>query len=274
VAEPPTGTWHKPAFWGPQHASAFQDSSVVGAYQYRPPYPEALFGLLGRLLEAGGRPARVLDLGCGSGAIARRLVQVAEQVDALDVSAPMLELAQRLPGGDAARLRWILGPAEDAPLDPPYALAVAAASLHWMDWSIVLPRLADALTPSGLLAIVDQAEQAPPWQAELVTIIRRYSTNPRLEPGYDWIGELERRGWFRPLGREQTPAMVFDQSLEDYIASFHGRASFSRERMGARRAAAFDAEVRSLVAPYAGRTVSLQVMASVVWGRPQRPAAG
>jgi SAM-dependent methyltransferase len=205
--------------------------------------------------------------------MARRLVEVAEHVDALDVSRPMLELAKRLPGGDDGRLRWIAGRAEDAPLDPPYALAVAAASLHWMDWSVVLPRLADVLTPAGVLAIVDNDEEAPPWQAALVQIIKRYSTNPGLDLGYDWIGELARQGWFRPLGREQTLPIVFDQSLEDYIASFHGRASFSRERMGDQRAAAFDAEVRSLVAPYAGETVSLRVFARVIWGRPLRPAS-
>ena len=268
MAEPPTGTWRKPAFWGMQQASAFQDSSVVGAYQYRPPYPAALFEVLGRLLRAGGRPARVLDLGCGTGLIARRLVEVAEHVDALDVSAPMLALAKRLPGGDDARLRWIMGRAEDAPLEPPYALTVAAASLHWMDWSVVLPRLADVLTPSGVLAIVDNDEEAPPWRAALVPIIRGYSTNPGLNLGYDWLGEIARQGWFRPLGRAQTPPVVFEQSLADYIASFHGRASFSRERMGDQQAAAFDAEVRALVAPYAGETVSLRVFARVVWGRP------
>ena len=44
---------------------------------------------------------------------------------------------------------------ETAPLDPPYVLAVAGESLHWMEWSVVLPRLAEALEPGALLDRVE-----------------------------------------------------------------------------------------------------------------------
>lgn len=67
---------------------------------------------------------------------------------------------KRYPAG-AAKLVWIHGCAKTAPLNPPYAMIVAGARLHWMAWDAVLPRFRDALTPRGLLAIVDNRE-APP----------------------------------------------------------------------------------------------------------------
>ncbi len=122
------GVWRKPDFYGPEHGSAFQLASVVAAYPSRPPYPEAVFDRLSRLLP--GTPCVVLDLGCGTGAMAHRLTDIVERVDALDISASKVEAGKRLPGGDDPRLRWMVGRAEDAPLDPPYSLVTAAASLH------------------------------------------------------------------------------------------------------------------------------------------------
>lgn len=43
-----------------------------------------------------------------------------------------LEAGRWLAGGDAKNLRWIVGRAEDAPLNPPYDLTTAGESLHWM----------------------------------------------------------------------------------------------------------------------------------------------
>ena len=107
----------KPSFLGPRYASAFEDPAVVASYHTRPPYPEEVFSLLAGLLA--GRPGPVLDLGCGTGIIARRLVEHAERVDALDVAPAMLAEGKRLPNGDHPGLRWILGRAEDAPLGGP-----------------------------------------------------------------------------------------------------------------------------------------------------------
>src|SRR4051812_30608179 len=91
----------KPSFLGPRYASAFEDPAVVASYHTRPPYPEEAFDLLAKLLA--GRPGPVLDLGCGTGIIARRLVSLVglvERVDALDVSSAMLAEGRRLPDGD------------------------------------------------------------------------------------------------------------------------------------------------------------------------------
>src|SRR5262249_40499639 len=134
----------KPAHLGPEYGAQFGDPSVVAAYPCRPPYPPETFDLLLGLIV--DEPRVVLDAGTGTGAIARALGGRGGGVAAVAPSVGMLAAGRRLPGGDHPALRWIEGTAEGAPLDPPYALITVAASLHWMDWAVVLPRFRDALS--------------------------------------------------------------------------------------------------------------------------------
>lgn len=270
----------KPAFLGQQTASAFQEESVVEAYQHRPPYPDAVFDILTSLIS--DQPYHVLDVGCGTGFIARRLAERAGEVagiahigaidaiDAIDISPAMIEQGKRLPGGDSPTLSWIVGAVEETPLTPPYSLITAGDSLHWMEWGVALPRFAELLTPHGYLAILGVDQEPPPWQDDLLPLVRRYSTIAGYRP-YNLVEELEMRGLFQRVGRQSTAPVPFTQSLDAYIESFHGRASFSRERMGEATAAAFDAEVRALVRRHVPGDVTLQVITDVVWGKPVRP---
>jgi hypothetical protein len=180
----------------------------------------------------------------------------------------MLAKGKGLPGGDHPGLTWILGSAEDGPLRPPYGLVVAAASLHWTEWAIVLPRIRGALAPAGVLAIVNLAEQPRPWDGPLREIIARYSTNRRFRP-YDLVAELVGRQLFHELGRCRTASIRFDQPLAAYVESFHARNGFSRDRMEPAQAMAFDAEVAALAAPHAvDGLVRLAVAGEIVWGVP------
>jgi SAM-dependent methyltransferase len=256
----------KPAHLGPVYGAQFSDAGVVAAYGNRPPYPPALFAILDGL--ARDTPRVALDAGCGRGELARPLSRLLRRVDALDPAAGMIAAGRALPDGDRANLRWIVGAAEDAPLDPPYALITAGASLHWMEWAVVLPRFAAALTPGGALALVDRVESPPPWHADLLALITRHSTNREYQP-YDLVRELTQRGLFTPAGSERTAAEPFEQPLAAYIESLHSMNGLSRDRMPAESAAAFDAAVQALVAPHAADgVVRRDVAARVVWGRP------
>src|SRR5207237_1117857 len=73
---------------------------VVAAYPARPPYPESAIRLLAEL--AVDQPRRVLDIGCGTGDISRRLAQLVECVDAVDASERMLAAGRRACGGHPA----------------------------------------------------------------------------------------------------------------------------------------------------------------------------
>jgi SAM-dependent methyltransferase len=261
----------KPVHLGPRYAAQFQDAAVVAAYPMRPPYPAEVFERL-RALLAG--PVVALDVGCGTGDIARRLASLVERVDAVDISAGMIAMGQRLPGGDTPNLRWLIGAMEDVPLDSPYGLIVAGESLHWMDWQTVLPRLREALAPGARLVIVARQEQPSPWSKGLLALIVRYTTNRDFQP-HDLIEELTSRGLFQLEGAADTEAAPFSQSVTDYIESIHSRNGFSRDRMSPEDAAAFDAAARELITPYASEgIVALRIGAALRWGQPLAPSAG
>ncbi len=144
----------KPRGWSAEYAAWFQDPGIVRAYPNRPPYPdEAITFLVGLIAD---QPRAVLDVGCGTGDLARRLAPLVDRVDAVDVSLGMIEQGRRQPGGDHSNLRWIHVAVEHAPIQPPYALVTAGESLHWMDWEVVLPRLAASMSATGFLAIVER----------------------------------------------------------------------------------------------------------------------
>ncbi len=256
----------KPIHLSEARAAAFQQPSVAAAYPSRPPYPTETFTILASLIS--DEPRKVLDVGYGTGDLARNLVGLVDRVDAVDFSASMVEVGRRLPGGDNSRLSWLVCRVEDAPLQPPYALITAGESLHWLDWEVVLPRFAGALTPHGDLAIVARDPLPTPWHDELSRIIPRYSTNPDYQP-VDLVAELTRRDLFEKVGEARTAPVAFSQPLDRYIEGFHSMSSFAREKMTQEAAAAFDVEVRAAVSPYVkDGIVELQIVGSVVWGRP------
>ncbi len=260
----------KPTYLGIEHATSFQQQGVAAAYIHRPPYPPATFAILDRLINEYDRlisphPLALLDVGCGTGDLARPLAPLVERVDAVDFSAEMIAVGKALPGGDSPGLDWIDSPIETAPLRPPYALITAGESLHWMDWGGLLPRLAAALTERGYLAIVERETQTA-WGEPLRSIIARHSTNPDYQP-FDMVAALTAAGLFDQAGEQRTAPLTFHQPLAEYIAAFHSMSSLSRARM--RDAAGFDAEVQALVAPYADSgEVEMQVISSMVWGKP------
>ncbi len=257
----------RPPGVSPDHASAFQESTVVAAYDFRPPYPPSTFDLLLELLPAAGR---ALDVGCGTGNVARHLAARGVEVDAVDISAAMVEHGRRLPYGTHPRLHWHVSRIDEAPLTPPYDLITAGESLHWLEWADVLPLFGRLLTDEGSLVILEIDADAVPWRAELRPVISRYSTNRNFMP-MDLSTELTKRGLFVESGRTATPQWTFRQPLDDYVESFHGRASFSRQRMDPAAARSFDEEVRAAVGRREADEVALPVVATLVWGRPAVP---
>ena len=61
----------KPPGWSAEYGAWFQEPSVAERYDFRPPYPAEVFEILTSLLGDG--PRTVLDAGCGTGDLARRL---------------------------------------------------------------------------------------------------------------------------------------------------------------------------------------------------------
>ncbi|GCE23343.1 class I SAM-dependent methyltransferase [Dictyobacter kobayashii] len=256
----------KSKYFAHKHAESFKDQSIAETYRFRPPYPAETFEILAGLSK--GEPKRVLDVGCGIGNIARNLVAYVDQVDAVDFSQPMLTEGRNQPNGDHPQLHWLHGRIEDVALEPPYSLITAGESLHWMEWETVLPRFQQLLVAGGYLAVVEHVTQPDHWSL-LSKIIPRYTTNNDYEP-YDMMAVLEKHGLFKTVGTRQTQFVPFPQSIDDYIASYHSRSGFSKERMGLEQATAFDQEAREILfATYNDGIVPLQIASNIIWGLPQ-----
>ncbi len=248
-----------------EHARRWHDADAAECYQYRLPYPVDTFDLLVGLIVDG--PRAVLDLGCGTGEIARVLAPRVARVDAVDFAAEMVAVGKRRPGGGAANIRWQVAKGEEAELEAPYSLVTGGQSLHWMNWEVLMPRLAGALTPGGMLAVVgpNEVDPLPPWDAELKTIIPRYSTAKNYVP-FDMIPAWESAGLFREVGMVRTGPVAFEQTVAEYIAAFHANSTLTRAHIDAE---GFDAEVRTVVAPHCpDGVVRLTVRSQVLWGKP------
>ena len=126
----------------------------------------------------------------------RHLVDIADHVDAVDISAAMMEEGKHLPNGDSPKLTWKLGHAEEVTADTPYALMTAGDSLHWMDWEILLPHLRTMLSPHGSLAICIINTVPQTWYEDEVQLFRKFSTMPEFQD-INLVTELERRDLFR-----------------------------------------------------------------------------
>ncbi|WP_433683740.1 class I SAM-dependent methyltransferase [Nocardia sp. CA-119907] len=114
---------------------------------------------------------RVLDVGCGAGAFAAELARRVERVDAIDRSPAMIDAAEQ---ATPDNVNCILGDVRTEPLhEGTYDAIVSISTLHHMPVDEVLPLLAQALRPGGVLAAValphhDLVREAP---VELVAAI-------------------------------------------------------------------------------------------------------
>jgi len=262
-----------PDYITPERAGAFLIESTARAYPHRPPYPQALIDALRTLLPDGG--GSVLELGCGTGEVSRRLAPHVKRVDAIDPSAAMIEVGRGEEGGGAANLAWTNVAAEEFETDRRYDLVVTALSLHWMNWYTVLPKIAGLLKRGGAYALVtNRTIRSVPWAAAIEELVPRYSAIPNWTP-IDLVAEVRASEVF-DLGEVQKVGPEhFEQSVENYLESWHSRAGFVRERLAEGAEDKFRAGIAAAVQPHARedsegrRWIGIDVRAEFVIGRPR-----
>ena len=250
------------------YAARFKHRSMAESYELRPPYPEETYRIL--LGLPGAKRGRVLDVGCGTGRIARSLVDHVAGVDAVDFSREMIRVGRLLEKGDHPSLNWVLARVEEVELTPGYALVTAGASIHWMDWSVVFRKFHEVLTPDGYVAIIEgDRPYDSPWGETERALIRQFSTNRHYQQ-IDLIKELVDRNHLLLAGDRRTVPVGFSQTVDDYVASFHSRESMSREHMGDSKVRDFDAELSRILADFSDDegVIHFQLQTRVAWGRP------
>jgi trans-aconitate methyltransferase len=95
---------------------------------------------------------QALDVGCGAGAFGSKFAERCEHVDALDRSDVMIkEARRRAPDNMKCVLANVL---TDALPRDTYDAIFSINALHHMPLAEVLPKLATALRPGGVLAVI------------------------------------------------------------------------------------------------------------------------
>jgi SAM-dependent methyltransferase len=252
----------------------FSAERMAENYLFRPPYPAEVYDVLGELLR--GHPRVLLDAGCGPGKITLGLVDQIDRADAVDPSAAMLRVARSLPAADSSKIRWIHSSIEDASLDPPYGLVVAASGIHWMDLDRTLLRFADTLADGAMLAVLDgDAPVDAPWEREETAFMIDFLA-AREGRRLSWWKTVSERfaepvlvhPAFEPLGHRITAPVAFSQSVGDYLRCQHSRATWSEDHLGEQASAEFDAAMTTILARYTRDGIlAFDVQTRIEWGR-------
>lgn len=128
------------------------------------------------LAQAGaGAQRALLEIAPGTGQLTRDLAARGHRVHALELGARLAARAREalapwplatVEVGDIET--WSLADSAEANLPEAFDLAVCAQAFHWIEPELALPRIADALKPSGRLALIwnlDRSRSLPVYAA-------------------------------------------------------------------------------------------------------------
>lgn len=130
-----------------------------------------------RLAELVAPGMRVLDVGCGSGAITRgiaRRVQPSGYAVGVDVNERLIEEARRAHAG-VPGLRFHLQDVYAMSFDKAFDLVTASRVLQWLaEPARALERMARAAVPGGRIAVLDYNHEKIEWRPEPPRSVRRF----------------------------------------------------------------------------------------------------
>lgn len=121
-------------------------------------------------------PQRILDLGCGSGALTATLLNLYPSAQILGIDSSPEMLADAFPRSVPGRLRFEEGDCSTFEPQEPYDIIVSNAVFQWLDAPLpVVTRLAGSLTKGGVLAL-----QIPVNHSSLAhQLLRRMAGSPQ-----------------------------------------------------------------------------------------------
>jgi SAM-dependent methyltransferase len=219
--------------------------------RFRAGFPERLFDELGaRGISFAGR--RVLDLGTGTGTLARGFSRRGAAVVALDPAEALLAEARRLAGAEELAVEFLARRAEATGLpDASFDLVAAGQCWHWFDRPAAAAEARRVLEPGGHLVIChfDWIPSGTNVVAETEALIEQHNPDWRWGGGSGlypaWLGDASAAGF-----------TALETCSHDLCVSYGHEAWRGRIRasagvggsLSAERVARFDAALAALLA--------------------------
>jgi len=127
---------------------------AAGDYgRHRRGYPEVVFERLRERYGVGVPGQRVLDVGTGTGQMARGLARGGAAVTGLDRSAELLEAGEVQDRAAAVRVRRVRARAEALPFGVAFDVVSVVQAFHWLEQPRFLAEARRVLVPGGRLVI-------------------------------------------------------------------------------------------------------------------------
>ena len=190
--------------------------------QHRPGPPESFYAKL-HAHDVGLPGQRLLDLGTGTGVLAREFARRGCTAAGVDVAPGQIEAAQRLAREDGLDVDFRVAPAEELPFEPAtFDVATANQCLLYFDFGRLFPELRRVLAPDGRF------------------VVSHFSFLPRLDPivraseelvlrfnpdwgGADWHGRIPAQpGWSREVF-DLVAMYWYDEAIPFTRESWRGR---------------------------------------------------
>lgn len=242
--------------------------------RHRAGFPDSLFERLGRL-GIGVPDQEVVDLGTGTGTLARGFARRGCRVIGIDPAVPLLEQARGLDAAAGVRTDYQVGRAEATGLPSAGADVVAAGQCwHWFDRPAAAREAARILRPQGVLLIAHFDWIPLPGNLARVTeeLIEAHNPGWKLGGGlgvHPW--------WLRDLGEagyRQIESFSYDEDALYTPEAWRGRVRASAgvgASLGPESVAAFDRALADLLAErFPGQTLAVPHRVFAVTARPPR----
>lgn len=194
-------------------------SATVDLYaRHRPGYPVEAFAAIAALSDVRP-PARVVDLGCGTGISSRALAGFGYAVIGVDPNADMLERARA--ESSTPSIEWRLGECTATGLEPASVdLVVAAQAFHWFPIEPTVAECKRVLRPGHPFAALWNCRAKSDFLDGYVALVRAFSVDyaglTGVEETIDAIAKSP------SVARAETRTVANAQRLDR--VGLHGRA--------------------------------------------------
>lgn len=227
--------------------------------RYRPGPPQSFYDRL-RALRIGLPGQRILDLGTGTGVLAREFARRGCLATGIDVSTEQVATARRLSFDEQLQVDFRVAPAEEMPLEDA-SFEVVTANQCWLYFDLrhVIPEVRRILVPGGLLMVshFSWLPRMDPIASASEELVLRF--NPDWS-GADWDGSIPARPpWLREIF-ELRDMFSYDERVSFTRESWRGRVRALRgvgASLSGEEVRAFDREHEALLERIADKTFTV-----------------